>query len=91
MRNNSTVARAIAASLVLGASAFAATASLGGYEQNGLIHVNYPACMENPVTPVAKSPKGQLNRATMARQPRTNITIGARNRHLPGPSTLRFS
>ena len=49
MRNNSTVARAIAASLVLGASAFAATASLaGGGEQNGSIHVNYPACMENP-------------------------------------------
>ena len=35
MRNNSTVARAIAASLVLGASAFAATASLaGGDEQS---------------------------------------------------------
>ena len=41
MRNNSTVARAIAASLVLGASAFAATASLaGGDEQYGLLHVN---------------------------------------------------
>jgi hypothetical protein len=49
MRNNSTVARAIAASLVLGASAFVATASLAGSDkQNGLIHVNYPACMENP-------------------------------------------
>jgi len=37
MRNNSRVARAIAASLVLSASAFAATASLaGGDEQYGL-------------------------------------------------------
>ena len=54
MRNNSTVARAIAASLVLGASAFTATASLaGGDEQYGLIHVNYPACMENPGDPGA--------------------------------------
>jgi hypothetical protein len=41
MRNNSRVARAIAASLVLSASAFAATASLaGGDEQYGLLHVN---------------------------------------------------
>jgi len=59
MRNNSTVARAIAASLVLGASAFAATASLaGGGEQNGLIHVNYPACMENPADPSCQKPQG---------------------------------
>jgi hypothetical protein len=58
MRNNSTVARAIAASLVLGASAFAATASLGGYEQNGLIPVNDPACMENPGDPSCQKPQG---------------------------------
>jgi hypothetical protein len=59
MRNNSTVARAIAASLVLGASAFTATASLaGGDEQYGLIHVNYPACMENPGDPSCQKPQG---------------------------------
>ena len=59
MRNNSTVARAIAASLVLSASAFAATASLaGGDEQYGLLHVNYPFCMENPGDPSCQKPPG---------------------------------
>lgn len=50
-----------------------------------------PLAWRTPVIPVAKSPKGQLNRATVVRQPRTNIIIGARNRHPPGPSALRFS
>jgi hypothetical protein len=49
MRNNSTVARAIAASLVLGASAFAATASLAGGDEQ-------PACMENPGDPSFLAP-----------------------------------
>ena len=49
MRNNSRVARAIAASLVLSASAFAATASLaGGDEQYGLPPCQLPLLHGEP-------------------------------------------
>jgi hypothetical protein len=59
MPNNSKIARAIAVSLVLGASAFAATASLAnGREQSGVIQINYPACMENPGDPSCQTPQG---------------------------------
>jgi hypothetical protein len=59
MRNNSIVARAVAASLVLGASVLAATASVAGPgERSGVIQVNYPPCMENPGDPSCQKPQG---------------------------------
>lgn len=50
-----------------------------------------PFAWRTLVIPAAKSPKGRLHRATAARQPRTNIIIGARNLPLAGNIALRFS
>jgi hypothetical protein len=64
MRNNSTIARLISASLALGASAFASIASLAGVdEQYGLIRVNYPTCVENPNDPSCQVPQGTTQRS----------------------------